>query len=168
MGFCSETLQAGGGGIQHNRAVQMVRHEDLDQVERRASQHLPVVAVDLRGRHAPGGAALLRQFRHAIADGDDARARILQVFERVQVRNAPGADEANPQFAHGVLLLRRLVLVAVRHPVGQRLADALHLLGQIVNARQRQARARAGDANGADQARLRDRKAARRRIAHRN
>ena len=78
----------------------MVRHEDLDQVERSAGQHLTMVAVDLRGRHSPGRAALLRQFRHGIADGDDARARILQIFERVQVRNAPGADEANPQFAH--------------------------------------------------------------------
>ena len=75
-------------------------HENLDQVEFGARQHFAVVAVDLRRVHAPGGAATLRQLRHRVADGHDARPRVLQILQRVQVGDAPGADEANPQFAH--------------------------------------------------------------------
>ena len=86
---------AGRERRQRRLHVQVVRQQDLHQVDPVQRQQLVVVGGDHRLLHSPRPPAGLGQGRVAVAQGHDGRVRVAQVLDRMQVGDATSADKAD-------------------------------------------------------------------------
>jgi len=76
--------------------MEVVGQEDFNQVYVGKGEQIVIIGEDAIGRNAPPRPARLGELGVNIAHGDDARPFVGQVFQGVQVGDAPGADETDP------------------------------------------------------------------------
>src|SRR5512139_46201 len=69
---------------------------------------------------------MARIFRIDVTNGVELGARVLQIFNGVQVRDAPGADEANTDFFHSPFLLMTLYTPRLYNELTPASPPALH------------------------------------------
>ncbi len=75
--------------------MHVVRQQDLDEVDVRAGEKTVDVVLDRDVPRPPGGDLGLGLRDVAVADADEAGRRVLQIFDRMQIGYAPGADDAD-------------------------------------------------------------------------
>jgi hypothetical protein len=73
--------------------MHVMRGEDVDRIDVRVLEQAAVVAVDALGR--PLGRTARREREVAVADGDNTRARVLEVTETLEIGDAAAADDAD-------------------------------------------------------------------------
>ena len=99
--FLQRNRLAGGECGQRGRRVQVVRQQNLHQVDRLQRQELVVVGRDQRAGHPPRAPAPGGELRFAVTQRDDPGVRVAPVFDGMQVGNATGADKSHADSVHG-------------------------------------------------------------------
>ena len=86
---------SGADGLQGGLEVQVMREQDLDQVHVRARQQRVDVVFDGDAVEPPGRRTPCRTVGIGVAQRHDAGRGVGQVFDRVQIGNAPRPHEAH-------------------------------------------------------------------------